>query len=141
MARRNAMLRSIELGAAVPAVIAMRTARMLAAGATPTARDRREMSRMVSEKVDAFGRSWWTMAARQQQVAFEAWLGFARACWGPWMRPFDALRSPAAARRDLRRLQRRLHRSQAGVFASGLVPLHRTATANLRRLSRPDPRR
>lgn len=135
MARRNALTRSLELGAAAPAVIAMRTARMMAAGASPTAADRREMSRMVSEKVDAFGRSWWAMASRQQQAGLQAWFALARACWAPWMRPFS-LASSAATRRDLQRLQRSLNRSQAAVFSSGLAPLHRTATANLRRLSR-----
>jgi len=135
MARRNALTRSIELGAAAPAVIAIRTARMMAAGASPTPADRREMSRMVSEKIDAFGKSWWMMASRQQQAGVEAWVAFSRACWAPWMRPF-ALPSSAAARRDMQRLQRSLNRSQAAVFASGLAPLHRTATANLRRLTR-----
>ena len=135
MARRRALVRSLELGAAAPAVIALRTARMLAAGASPTAADRREMSRMVGEKLDAFGRSWWMMASRQQQAAFEAWLALARMGWAMWMRPFP-LASSTRARRDLQALQRRINRSQAAVLASGVAPLHRTATANLRRLAR-----
>ena len=141
MARRNALVRSLELGAAAPAVIAMRTARILAAGGSPTPADRREMSRMVGEKVDAFGRSWWAMASRQQQAALEAWVALARAWWSPWMQMSSRPRSQAAVRRDMQRLQRRLGRSQAAVYASGLAPLHRTATANLRRLSRPSSRR
>jgi hypothetical protein len=135
MARRNALIRSLELGAAAPAVIAMRTARMMAAGASPTPADRRETSRMVSEKIDAFGTSWWMMASRQQQAALEAWMAFARAWWAPWLRGF-ALPSSTVARRDLQRLQRSLSRSQAAVYAVGLAPLHRAATANLRRLTR-----
>jgi hypothetical protein len=135
MARRDALTRSLELGAAVPAVIAIRTARMMAAGASPTPADRREMSRMVSEKIDAFGKAWWMMASRQQLASVEAWVAFSRAFWAPWMRPFS-LPSSAAAQRDRQRLQRRLSRSQAAVYASGLAPLHRAATANLRRLTR-----
>jgi len=135
MARRNALIRSLELGAVAPAVIAIRTARMIAAGASPTLADRRETSRMVSEKIDAFGTAWWMMASRQQQATLEAWTAFARAWWAPWLRGF-ALPSSTVARRDLQRLQRSLSRSQAAVYASGLAPLHRTATANLRRLTR-----
>lgn len=49
---------------AVPQVIAHRTARMLAAGANPSARDRLEFQRMGIEKAFAFWESmhamWWS---------------------------------------------------------------------------------
>jgi len=141
MPRRNSAVRVLELAAAAPAVIALRTARVIAAGATPTTADRLEMSRMVDEKIDAFGRSWWAMAARQQQAAFETWLAIARLWASPWMQPFLPPRTTAGARREMKALQRRMTRSQAAVFAAGLAPLHRAATANLRRLSRPGSRR
>ena len=124
------LTRSIELALAAPAVIALRTARMAAAGAAPTAADRREMSRMVDEKVGAFTKSWFAMAARQQRAQLEWWTAFARSWWSPWTttRP--------GAFGDAHGILQRMHRSQASVFADGLAPLHRVATANYRRLSK-----
>jgi hypothetical protein len=131
--RTKTSSRALELALAAPAVIAMRTARMVAAGATPSPADRREMSRMVSEKQRAFAESWFAMAARQQRAQVEWWMAFARAWWTPWTaaRPGFGLDSTKA-----RALSKRMQRSQAAVLAQGLTPLHRTATANLRRLSR-----
>ena len=131
--RTRTLARSLELSMAAPAVIAMRTARMMASGAAPSAADRREMSRMVSEKTSAFTRSWFAMAARQQRAQVEWWSAFARACWSPSnaLRPgfaFDAAKA--------RSLSKRMQASQASVLAHGLAPIHRTATANLRRLSK-----
>ena len=63
MARRRrhaSFTKAAELSLVAPQVIAMRTARMLAAGANPSARDRREFQRMGSEKVLAF---WESMSA------------------------------------------------------------------------------
>lgn len=134
MTRRTASLtRSLELALAAPAVIAMRTARTMAAGATPRPADRREMSRMVSEKGRAFTESWFAMAARQQRAQVEWWLAFAQAWWAPWIAGRPGFRFDG---RTSRALSRRFHRSQEAVLARGIVPLHRTATANLRRLSR-----
>jgi hypothetical protein len=126
--RRNALTRSYELSLAAPAVIAMRSARMMAAGTTPTAADRKEMSRMVTEKVGAFAESWSAMTARQQRAQLDAWMQLMRWSWTACMRGPSAFAAPAA--------QRRMQRAQAAVLASGLAPLHRVATANLRRLSR-----
>ena len=134
MTRRTASLtRSFELALAAPAVIAMRTARMMAAGSAPGPTDRREMSRMVSEKIGAFSESWVAMAARQQRAQVEWWMAFARAWWAPWIAGRPGFRFDA---RTSRALARRIQRSQEAVLARGVVPLHRTATANLRRLSR-----
>ena len=127
------LTRSIELALAAPAVIALRTARMAAAGAAPTAADRREMSRMVDEKVGAFTKSWFAMAARQQRAQLEWWTAFARSWWSPWTTTRAGAFDDASAAHAL--LQR-MHRSQASVFADGLAPLHRVATANYRRLSK-----
>ena len=61
--RKSAATKAFELSIAAPQVIAHRTARMLAAGANPGARDRLEMQRMATEKVFAFWESmhamWW----------------------------------------------------------------------------------
>ena len=127
------MTRSLELSFAAPAVIALRSARMIAAGTTPTAADRREMSRMVSEKVGAFSESWAAMAARQQRAQIDAWMQFMRVCWTSWFAGPMAFASLVGAPRAA---QRRMRRAQTAVLASGLAPLHRVATANLRRLSR-----
>jgi hypothetical protein len=108
---------------------------MVAAGTSPNATDRREMSRMVSEKSRAFTESWFAMAARQQRAQLDWWMAFARACWSPfsWVPHNHGF---MLAPRTRRALSRRIQRSQAAVLASGLDPLHRVATSNLRRLSR-----
>lgn len=131
MARRRTLTRSLELALAAPAVIAMRTARMAAAGAAPSPADRREMKLMVSEKQRAFTQSWVAMAARQQRAQLEWWTAFARTWSSPWMAARPGLSAASA-----RALSKRMQRSQAAVFASGLGPVHKTATANLRRLSK-----
>jgi hypothetical protein len=48
----------IDLGLAVPQVVAHRVARMALAGLSPSMRDRREFHRMGAEKVAAFYESW-----------------------------------------------------------------------------------
>jgi hypothetical protein len=45
----------VEISVSAPVVIAHRTARVAAGGWPPSARDRRELTRMVREKVDVFG--------------------------------------------------------------------------------------
>ncbi len=50
-------LQLVEISWSAPVVIGYRTARMLTGGWPPSARDRREYSRMVQEKVDAFGQA------------------------------------------------------------------------------------
>ncbi|HVF62785.1 MAG TPA: hypothetical protein VNE58_02175 [Casimicrobiaceae bacterium] len=127
MRRKSANRRWVELSLAAPAVIALRTAGMLSGGEG----NRREMQRMTSEKVQAFGEAWTAMAMRQQRAQLEWWLAFSRSWWTPargFAGPFDP--------RTQRRLGKRIARSQAAIMATGIVPLHRTATANLRRLSK-----
>jgi hypothetical protein len=51
-----------ELGVAAPQVVAHRTARMMLAGGAPSARDRRELQRMGTEKILAFNEAWTAMA-------------------------------------------------------------------------------
>jgi len=55
-------LKAIQMSASAAQVIAIRTTRMALAGANPSAADRRENSRMVAEKVDAFSRAGRTLA-------------------------------------------------------------------------------
>ena len=98
--RKSAAVKAVELSIAAPQVIAHRTARMLAAGANPDARDRREFQRMGTEKVFAF---WESMNAMY---------------WAAWLTPWSAAkimakgldpvhrRATANARR-LRRIRKR----------------------------------
>jgi len=50
-------LQLVEIAWSAPVVIGYRTARMVAGGWPPSARDRREYGRMVQEKVEAFGQA------------------------------------------------------------------------------------
>lgn len=101
---------------AVPQVVAMRTARMLAAGANPSARDRREFERMGTEKVLAFWESMnamgLEMAKAQQQYALRAM----RQWWSPWIDPWSAATSATR------------------ILEKGMGPVHKRASANARRL-------
>lgn len=47
----------VEIAWSAPVVIAYRTARMVTGGWPPSARDRREYTRMVWEKAEAFGQA------------------------------------------------------------------------------------
>lgn len=116
----------VELAWAAPQVIAHRTARMLAAGATPNARDSAEFTRMFAEKTTAFSEAW---------VA--SWAAMA---WAPYKVAMEVLRAgPVFARGGTMNLEplSRAWRSQGwGIAGSGITPLHRAAVANARRLSR-----
>jgi hypothetical protein len=110
------LAKGAALSVAAPQVIAMRTARMLAAGVNPTARDRRELERMGTEKMLAFWESMnamgLEMAKAQQQFALSAM----RQWWSPWVSPWSV--GAAAAK----------------VLEKGLAPVQKRASANARRL-------
>jgi hypothetical protein len=95
-----------QLAVAAPQVVAIRTSRMLAAGANPGAADRAEFSRMHTEKTQAF---WESMVGMSMQ-----WW---RLCLTPWW-----LNAPGG------------NRAAASLFAAALKPVHQKATANARRL-------
>ena len=112
----------IDLGFAVPQVMAYRIARMALAGSSPSARDRREFQRMGAEKVAAFYESWNAMLvetfranARLARLFFPAWPG-----------------SPPSSRAAAGHLQR----ATTGIFGKGVAPVRRRAVANARRLRR-----
>ena len=50
-------LQLVEISFSVPIVIGYRTARLVAGGWPPDARERRDLARMVSEKAGAFGQA------------------------------------------------------------------------------------
>ncbi len=120
--RRKLARQTLGLSMAVPQVVAHRVGRMAAAGATPSARDRREFVRMGAEKVAAFYESWAAMglaALHAQQSLWRAVLG------APWLGVAGRLPSSAAlADQTLR------------ILAQGLAPVHRRAVGNARRLGR-----
>jgi hypothetical protein len=125
--RRNPSQRlaaqAVELSFAAPQVVMHRVARMASAGSSSSARDRREFTRMGSEKVLAFyqsGTAFWTQVLRMQLQWSQSLLamGWALAFGArPRGRPRGA--ADAAAR----------------LVSAGLAPLHVTAVANARRLS------
>ena len=110
------MVKAAELAVAAPQVVALRTARMLAAGGNPGVRDRRELERMGTEKMLAFWESMNAMGLEmvkaQQQYALLAM----RQWWSPWVSPWSAAASAAK------------------VLDKGLAPVHKRAKANVRRL-------
>lgn len=116
--------RSAELAFAVPPVMAHRIARMALAGATPSPRDQREFTLMSAEKTAAFQQSWLAMGLQlwraQQQFAVFWW----RACLSPWGPP------------SAQAIGTHLQSAALGVLGQGLAPVHRTAVANAKRLSR-----
>lgn len=118
-----------EVMLAAPQVVIHRLGRMNTA--RPSARDRRELQLMSSEKIAAFGESWNRMAVQMlkanQQMA-QAWTS-------AWSLPLG-ITSSAAARKSFLRAAAQMQGATLQVLASGLAPVHRRATANARRLGR-----
>lgn len=114
---------AVEIVVAAPQVIAVRTARMVRAGAAPTARDRREFERMHKEKIDAFADGWramWGEALRIQQRS-------AISLMGAWWKPAStAARVPAQWSRDA-----------LAILCEGIAPVRNRAVANAKRLAKP----
>ena len=98
---------------------------MLEAGLAPTRADRREMHRMVSEKMEAFLASQVAMALRMHELWLDAWMRTLQSWWIPRASFIDA----RAAMRDV-------ERAWHDVLDRGIAPIHRTAMANARRLNR-----
>lgn len=116
----------IDLGAAAAPVMSRRLMQMATAGATPSARDRREFTRMSSEKVSAAWESWGAMAGyamRLNTAATQSALAF----WMPWA--FAAKPLPSA------------EDALISMATAGVQPYRRIAVANHRRLSKRAPRR
>lgn len=120
--------KSVELAFAAPQVVAHRVARMAAAGAVPSARDRREFQRMGTEKVAAFSESMNAMAQQAFRANQTLAASMFRAFWSPWT-------GGSAAR-----LGRDMHGAVLGVLDKGIAPVHSKATANAKRLARTKPR-
>ena len=95
-----------DLAFATPSVVASRLTRMALAGVNPSRRDQREFTRMSSEKVMAFYSSW---AAMWMEAAFI---------------PLKMMTGSVSVD------------PASDILEAGLKPIHKTAMANQRRLSR-----
>ena len=129
-------------------VIHHRTGRMVAAGATPSARDRREFALMAQEKIEAGVESVSAMAA--QLMTLNPLLG-ARAV-KHMISGAAAVMSLAASRTTGQAMARhaklvrtmtqsaatttRLSGAAARLARRGLIPIHSRATANAKRLGK-----
>lgn len=119
---RSLAAQSIELGVAVPQVIAHRVARMVIAGGSPSARDRKELHRMGTEKIAAANEAWNAMAVQAFLENQKLALSFMQSLWFPWIR-----RKSASSQ---------LSNAYLGVLGKGMAPLRRRAVANAKRLGR-----
>jgi hypothetical protein len=117
----------LELGVAAPQVIAHRLARMALAGASPSARDRKEFHRMGTEKVLAASEAWNAMAVEAIRANQELAFSFMRSFWFPW-----AYRTPTA-----KSASRQMTNAALGILGKGVTPVRRRAVANAKRLGRP----
>jgi hypothetical protein len=119
---RSLAAQTVDLGFAVPQVIAHRVARMMVAGGSPSARDRRELHRMGTEKILAANEAWNAMAIQAVLENQKLALSFMQSLWFPWVR-----RQSAAMQ---------LSNAALGVLGKGMAPVRRRAVANARRLGR-----
>lgn len=113
-----------ELGIAVPQVVGHRLARLAAAGPSPSARDRREFQRMGAEKFTAFSQSWLAVSMAMWQANLALGASMLRTMGMPGLQ-----HSPA-------QLGWQWQSAMTGALDKGIAPIHRTATANARRLAR-----
>jgi hypothetical protein len=132
----NALAKTTELALVAPQVIMLRTARMLAAGSAPGARDRREISRMGAEKLQAAHASMLAMSAQMYRISLAWTLQAAHAWWSASLLTWSWMRYPGAMWRPGTPGLRALENAALQVMNKGLAPVHAAATANLRRLSR-----
>jgi len=124
---KSLAVQSVELGFAVPQVIAHRLARIASAGASPSARDRAEFQRMGTEKIAALNEAWAAMAAE----TFRAQQEIALSLWFPWINPGSAFNKAS----------RQISRAGLDILGAGMAPARRRAVANAKRFGRTKRRR
>ncbi len=112
---KSLAVQSIELGIAVPQVIAHRAARMLLAGGSPSARDRAELRRMGTEKIAAASEAWNAMALEAFRANQKLAFSFMRSFWFP---------------------STQLSNAALDILGKGMAPVRRRAVANAKRLGR-----
>ena len=109
---KSLAVQSMELGMAVPQVIAHRMAGM----------DRKEFHRMGSEKIAAFNEAWTAMAFEAVRANQQLTLSFMQSLWFPRARRKSA--------------SRQLSDATLGILGKGMAPIRRRAVANAKRLRR-----
>lgn len=126
--------KSLELSWAAPQVVAQRVSRMMAAGASPSARDQQEFMRMGNEKVVAFYESW---AAMWGQAMTSYWQTVAKMSFAPMLTPtLQNPFAPFALGSASQKLAKQQMRAVTEVLHAGLSPVHAKAVSNAKRLSR-----
>ncbi len=90
---------------------------------------------MTTEKADAFTRSIAAMNEQWLRAGLEWPFVLMREWWNWWLAPWTTA-AFARPRRGRSALEQHWHRSIGRAFDASLAPLHETALANLRRLSR-----
>jgi hypothetical protein len=123
---RSLAAQAVELGVAMPLVIAHRVARMAAAGASPSARDRKEFHLMGTEKITALNEAWNAMALQAFRENQKLALSYMQSLWFPWVR----------ARPSAKSASRHLNRTALAILGKGMTPIRRRAVANAKRLGR-----
>ena len=116
----------MQLAMAAPMVVFQRMTRMVLAGAYPSARDREEMGRTSSEKVDAFTESWNNTITRMTQANINLGFDVMRAAWAPWNQTPGLVNAAAA----------RFGNAATANMEQYLAPARRRAVANAKRLGR-----
>jgi hypothetical protein len=101
-----------------PQVMAQRLARIAAAGASPSARDRKEFHRMGTEKIAALNEAWTAMAFEAFRANQQLTLSLMQSLWYPWV------------------TSRQVSNAALGVLGKGMAPIRRRAVANAKRLGR-----
>ena len=119
-------MKSAELAFAVPQVMAHRLTRMAIAGPNPSARDRKEFHRMGAEKTAAFTTSWNAMLVQTMRANQTLATTLMKSMLAPSAKSATAAMTAAAG----------MQGAALGILGKGLAPVHRTATANARRLGR-----
>jgi hypothetical protein len=124
--RRSTTLASqaLELGIAVPQVIAHRMARMALASASPSARDRAEFELMGAEKIAAASEAWTAMAAQAVVENQKLALRLMQSLWLPGIHPGM---TPHA-------ISTQMSQAAIGILGKGMAPIRRRAVANAKRL-------
>jgi hypothetical protein len=123
---RSLAAQAFELGVAAPQVIAHRLARMAIAGASPSARDRKEFHLMGTEKITALNEAWNAMAVQAFRENQKLALSYMQSLWFPWLRP----------KRSAKSASRHLNKAALGILGKGMTPVRRRAVANAKRLGR-----
>jgi hypothetical protein len=126
--RKSLGVKSVELAAAVPRVVAHRLTRAALAGPRLSARDRKEFRMMLDEKQAAFRQSWGAMAVQMLRAQQALTASMLRGAFVP----FTYGRPSASAAR----MGAQLQRAAIGVLDKGMAPVHRKAVANAKRLAK-----